>query len=540
MYHPYFRGKQFELLSVREMASVFKESDFRPIIEPVREGLSGLNRALDAIVEADGRAIVVVNPFHGDLADSGTSLSDLLKEKYLEMPGVSAGILLKPETTAAEAMKLHHDHANHSPVLIHDGFGEAKPLVDKLGKQTKNQCHVFVEKYCGKLYQKHFAGGHRVLLRDGFERKRNKDYDELEPFSDLHVTFEDEGMDGFGDFLIVGDGYSESGGPAYAIAIHLTFIDPDKDNSMWIYHFVSERQDTPKDPAGKFAEALAKMMRVLNHPKCKVHETEAVKEFKSLYRQKHFPGLGHVKKLSMNHHIETDPATDRLSEWEIFRDELMYRNRYFPEATIDLERLESLLSPLTLDNDEVATQWFRARIQAGDAVYSAAEMGAPPKRSASHGRANPAGIPYLYLGSSPEVAISEVRPHTGERACVADFTTPADLKLVDLRNPRAMVSPFLLEDAADIGRMRNDLPFLERLGYELTRPVLPLSAAIDYTPSQYLCEFIKHCGYKGVIYRSSVRDDGMNLALFDPRLAQCSEVAQYHVVRVDVAIAEGN
>jgi hypothetical protein len=47
------------------------------------------------------------------------------------------------------------------------------------------------------------------------------------------------------------------------------------------------------------------MMRVLNHPKCKVHETEAVKEFKSLYRQKHFPGLGHVKKLSMNHHIET-------------------------------------------------------------------------------------------------------------------------------------------------------------------------------------------------------------------------------------------
>lgn len=236
----------------------------------------------------------------------------------------------------------------------------------------------------------------------------------------------------------------------------------------------------------------------------------------------------------------SDPATDRLSEWEVFRDELMYRNRYFPEATIDLERLESLLSPLTLDSDEVPTQWFRARIQAGDTVYAAAEMGAPPKRSASHGRANPAGIPYLYLGSSPEVAISEVRPHTGERACVADFTTPADLKLVDLRNPRAMVSPFLLEDAADIGRMRNDLPFLERLGYELTRPVLPLSAAIDYTPSQYLCEFIKHCGYKGVIYRSSVRDDGMNLALFDPRLAQCSEVAQYHVVRVDVAIAEGN
>ena len=99
-----------------------------------------------------------------------------------------------------------------------------------------------------------------------------------------------------------------------------------------------------------------------------------------------------------------------------------------------------------------------------------------------------------------------------------------------------MVSPFLLEDAADIGRMRSDLPFLERLGDELTRPVVPQSAAIDYTPSQYLCEFIKKRGYEGVIYRSSV-SDGMNLALFDPALAQSGNVAQYRVTRVTVDIA---
>jgi hypothetical protein len=232
----------------------------------------------------------------------------------------------------------------------------------------------------------------------------------------------------------------------------------------------------------------------------------------------------------------SDPATDRLSEWEKFRDELMYHNRYFPESIIDLDRLESLLSPLTLDADEVPTRWHRARIQSGDVAFTAAEMGAPSKRIASHGRANPAGIPYLYLGSTPVAAISEVRPHTGQKACVADFTTPADLKLIDLRNPRSMVSPFLLADAADIGKMRNDLPFLERLGDELTRPVIPQSAAIDYAPSQYLCEFIKNRGYQGVIYRSSV-SDGMNLALFNPVLAQSGAVAQYHVTRVSVDIA---
>ena len=68
-----------------------------------------------------------------------------------------------------------------------------------------------------------------------------------------------------------------------------------------------------------------------------------------------------------------------------------------------------------------------------------------------------------------------------------------------------------------------------------TRLVIPQSAAIDYTPSQYLCEFIKKCGYQGVIYRSSV-SDGMNLALFEPTLATCNAVEQYRVVRVAVDI----
>lgn len=225
------------------------------------------------------------------------------------------------------------------------------------------------------------------------------------------------------------------------------------------------------------------------------------------------------------------PEADRVGEWEKLRDELMYRNRFFPDANIDLERLELLLSHLKVDPDEVPDAWYRARIKTGDAAFAVGEMGAPPKRVASHGRANPAGIPYLYLGSTPITSISEIRPHTAEIACVADFRTPADLKLVDLRHPRRMVSPFLLEGARDIGKMRSDLPFLERLGDELTRPVVPQSAAIDYTPSQYLCEFIKKCGYDGVIYRSSV-SDGINLALFDPGRATPGDVAEYRVDRV--------
>jgi hypothetical protein len=228
-----------------------------------------------------------------------------------------------------------------------------------------------------------------------------------------------------------------------------------------------------------------------------------------------------------------DFVSAELDHWESLRSELMYENRYFPNARVDTGRLEQLLAHLPAD--DMPTTWYRARIKTGDALYPIGEMGAPPKRLASHGRANPPGIPYLYLGSSAQTAASEIRPHTGEIACVADFTLPADLSAVDLRNPRQLVSPFLLADEDDIGQMRIDIAFLERLGEELTRPVQPQAAAIDYVPSQYLCEFIKKCGYHGVVYRSSV-SDGINLALFDPAMAVAGKVLEYEISRVLVDV----
>lgn len=305
MYHPYFRGKQYELITVREMAPLLKAAGFCPIIEPVRETLSGLQKALEAVAKEDGSAIVIVNPYHGDLSDSGEPLTKLLNKEFLDSPHISAGILLTQRITLNDALQCYTAHLEHRPAFIHAGFTDAKGLAEKLAQPMQGQHHIFVDEFCGKLYQKHFKGSHKVLIHDGFQKKRNKDYGFTEHFSDLHATFEEEGMNGFGDFLIVGEDYVESGGPAYAIAIHLTFINPDQDYAMQIYHFKSQRQDTPQDPAGKFAEALAKMMETLDAPGSNVLETNAVKEFRALHKQRHFPGLGYIKKLSMSHHIET-------------------------------------------------------------------------------------------------------------------------------------------------------------------------------------------------------------------------------------------
>ena len=305
MYHPYFRGKQFELITIRETAQLLAQSGFVPIIEPVKESLGGLEKTLKAICDAGGKAIVIVNPYHGDHREDGIPISQLLQQGYLGNDAIAAGILLRSDMTLGEATACYDKHEDHNPTIVHAGFTEPKALAEYLGGGMVSSCNVFVEDHAKLLYRKHFEGSTRILVRDGFKRLRNADYPALEEFSELNVTYGELGMAGFGDFLIVGDSYTEGGGPAYAVAIHLTFIDPNKDDVMYIYHFVSDTNYTPTDPAGKFAQALNKLIKKLDSGTSHLRDTSAVKEFRELHAKGHFPGLGYVKKLSMKHHIET-------------------------------------------------------------------------------------------------------------------------------------------------------------------------------------------------------------------------------------------
>lgn len=305
MYYPYFRGKQFELLTIREMAPLLADKKFVPIIEPVRETLNGLKKALSAVCDAGGQTIVIVNPHHGDHQEDGSNITALLQEGFIGNNSVAAGILLRSDMTPDDVMTCYRQHANHHPVLVHAGFTAPKALAAELKDSMSSLTNVFIEDHAKLLYRKHFENSKRILVRDGFNRQRNADYQTIEEFSDLHATYNILGMAGFGDFLIVGDGFSEGGGPAYAVAIHLTFIDPDKDDDMYIYHFVSDTNDTPTDPAGKFAQALEKLIAKLNSGTSHLLETDAIKEFRHLHNKGHFPGLGYIKKLSMKHHIET-------------------------------------------------------------------------------------------------------------------------------------------------------------------------------------------------------------------------------------------
>lgn len=232
--------------------------------------------------------------------------------------------------------------------------------------------------------------------------------------------------------------------------------------------------------------------------------------------------LGNAERIQRKYQPSAMCATDSLGAWESLRDELRTRNRFFPDTRLETARVGVLLENLEMEAGKVTDTWYRARIEDDGTLIPPGEMGAPPPGSASSGRANPVGIPYLYVGSKPRTAITEVRPQPGETLTVAKFTIEPDAKVVDLRSPRQFITPFLMEDIEDIAALRGHIDFFERLGQELKTPIVPSAAAVDYIPSQYLCELIKKVGYDGVVYGSSV-SSGVNLALFQPWKATVEE-----------------
>ncbi len=67
MYYPYFRGKQFELVLLRERAEFIASNSINPIIELVKDNPSSVQRVLGNLVEFGAKVTVVINPLYGEL-----------------------------------------------------------------------------------------------------------------------------------------------------------------------------------------------------------------------------------------------------------------------------------------------------------------------------------------------------------------------------------------------------------------------------------------------------------------------------------------
>lgn len=210
-------------------------------------------------------------------------------------------------------------------------------------------------------------------------------------------------------------------------------------------------------------------------------------------------------------------------QWKDFVDEIKMSNR-FHTTIINKEIFRKVLE-VSCKEYEAGTEFFRARIWTEGIGFTTDEMGPPPPKKASAGRANPEGISCLYLADSLDTTLHETRAGVYDFATVGKFVLKEKIAVVDLTSIDK-ISPFLM---ADIDLLAANLEHLRKIGDEISRPLRKHDSSLDYLPTQYISDYIKSIGYSGIKYKSTMCSDGMNFAIFDKNLLQCVEISNYDI-----------
>ena len=301
MYFPYFRGKQFELILLREQAKFLADKQQVPIIAPVRSNTKQLEKTISALNDESAQHIIILNPSAGDHANDPLTIFTLLNSLSAGHSTIT-GIKLTYDIDEAKLKHILSTIPTSEFALIHAGYQNHTWLAAELrSMQLTPKFNIFT-KTAGSRYKTTFSAN-SVVIRDGFQQMRNRDYPPEEFFSDLHLTYEDDGYDHFGDYLTIGEQYKDGGGPAYAVAVYLTFINRSDEDTIWIKHYISDSNSDTSDPGNKAKEALAKLANEASSDAFQIPQTPPLQELLKYQARDHFPGLGMLKKLSMWHHL---------------------------------------------------------------------------------------------------------------------------------------------------------------------------------------------------------------------------------------------
>ncbi len=216
-------------------------------------------------------------------------------------------------------------------------------------------------------------------------------------------------------------------------------------------------------------------------------------------------------------------------EWDLFATEIKSNNRYFLGKSIDLELLKDLFRIHTKVYKE-GKLFYRGRIsdRHGFVLH---EMGKPPAINSVSGRANPIGIPYLYVSTNRKTVLYESRATHLDFITIAEFRLKNKLKVVRLRQIENL-SPFALEDKLE--EYLKYQKYLKRLEIELSKPLRRHDQILEYLPTQYLCEYVKSLDYDAIEYGSSLHNGGINLAIFNDEKLEGRKVEVHEIVSVDL------
>jgi hypothetical protein len=161
-------------------------------------------------------------------------------------------------------------------------------------------------------------------------------------------------------------------------------------------------------------------------------------------------------------------------------------------------------------------------------------MFCPPKHLSTAGRANPMGIPYLYLSDNKETIIYEVRSAYLDEVSVGEFrisnNISKEVKISDFTEVPTIYHP------SEVNKRIKSRLLKRLISIDLSRPMRRYDSELDYIPTQFICEFIKvYTGVDGLKFTSSLHNLGNNYVIFDQNLMDCISVSKVKISKVDIS-----
>ena len=113
-----------------------------------------------------------------------------------------------------------------------------------------------------------------------------------------------------------------------------------------------------------------------------------------------------------------------------------------------------------------------------ESAYTSERM-RPRRSEAAEGRANPKGIPRLYMATTRDTAIAECRPWVGAYVSVSQFKTKCDCNVVDCSADERDLMATFEKSLSEEGRER---AVWGEIAYAFSHPVRQSETSADYDP----------------------------------------------------------
>lgn len=227
--------------------------------------------------------------------------------------------------------------------------------------------------------------------------------------------------------------------------------------------------------------------------------------------------------------------TDCFAVWDALKEDIKNRHRF----TTNLGKLKEAGWESLLDNRwclDTSQSFYRARIHYKKTdCFSTDDMGARERGDCPAGRANPEGIPYLYLSEEPKTTFYETRVNMHDVVSVGEFKIAGkdslyveNLTDIDLNE----IEDLLNEDVVTLAKRKLLIRALSR---DMSNPMRRFDSPVEYVPTQFICEYVQLTqNVSGIRFSSSVYKKGTNLVVFDPSLMKCVHVEDYNIKSLDI------